>query len=155
MSLALLKLPLSKALNSSLPILLFLFLSESLNLDIFHDLINCVGGDKETSSVNIANAALNFCGHDTMLHITCAEYSKDEMRAHLTKAKNLGIKNILALRGGKRDFVCVFLIFSIIFIKDLPDNWMPKPNGFSYGTDLVKFMKQEFGDTFTICVAGT
>lgn len=94
------------------------------------------GGDKETSSVNIANAALNFCGHDTMLHITCAEYSKDEMRAHLTKAKNLGIKNILALRG------------------DLPDNWMPKPNGFSYGTDLVKFMKQEFGDTFTICVAG-
>lgn len=59
-----------------------------------------VGGDKETSSVNIANAALNFCGHETMLHITCAEYSKDEARTHLTKAKNLGLKNILALRGG-------------------------------------------------------
>ena len=79
-------------------------------MGIFHDLINCVGGDKETSSVNIANAALNFCGHDTMLHITCAEYSKDEIRAHLTKAKNLGIKNILALRGGKCDFLWACLI---------------------------------------------
>ena len=68
------------------------------NNTVSHYLI--VGGDKETSSVNIANAALNFCGHETMLHITCAEYSKDEARTHLTKAKNLGLKNILALRGG-------------------------------------------------------
>lgn len=50
--------------------------------------------------MNIASAALNYCGLDTMLHITCAESTKDEIRRHLNKAKGLGIKNILALRGG-------------------------------------------------------
>ena len=59
-----------------------------------------VGGDQETSSMAIANAALNFCGLDTMLHITCAQQTKAEITKHLTKAKALGIKNILALRGG-------------------------------------------------------
>lgn len=48
----------------------------------------------------IANAALNFCGLDTMLHLTCAKQTKAEITAHLLKAKNMGIKNILALRGG-------------------------------------------------------
>ena len=48
----------------------------------------------------IASAALNYCSLDTMLHITCANITKDQMRTHVLKAKALGIKNILALRGG-------------------------------------------------------
>ena len=48
----------------------------------------------------IASAALNYCSLDTMLHITCANSSRDEIRTHLLKARDLGIKNILALRGG-------------------------------------------------------
>ena len=34
------------------------------------------GGDKETSSVAIASAALNYCSLETMLHITCANQSR-------------------------------------------------------------------------------
>ena len=49
----------------------------------------------------IASAALNYCSLETMLHITCANISRDEMSTHLLKAKALGIKNILALRGGE------------------------------------------------------
>lgn len=59
------------------------------------------GGDQETSSMAIASAALNYCSLETMLHMTCATLTKDEITAHLEKAKALGIKNILALRGGK------------------------------------------------------
>ena len=59
------------------------------------------GGDTETSSMAIASSALNYCGLETMLHLTCANLTKDQVRAHLDKAKSLGIKNILALRGGQ------------------------------------------------------
>lgn len=58
-------------------------------------------GDQETSSMAIASAALNYCSLETMLHITCANSTKDEIRNYLLKAKALGIKNILALRGGQ------------------------------------------------------
>lgn len=51
--------------------------------------------------MRIASTALTFCGLDTMLHLTCASSTKDEITQYLTKAKLLGIKNILALRGGK------------------------------------------------------
>ena len=59
-------------------------------------------GDQETSSMAIASAALNYCSLETMLHMTCANVTKEEMTSHLIKAKELGIKNILALRGGER-----------------------------------------------------
>ena len=58
------------------------------------------GGNQETSSMEIASASLNYCSLETMLHITCANQTKDVITAHLFRAKNLGIKNILALRGG-------------------------------------------------------
>lgn len=58
------------------------------------------GSDKETSSMTIASAALNFCGLETMLHITCANLTKAVVTQHLNKAKALGIRNVLALRGG-------------------------------------------------------
>ena len=49
----------------------------------------------------IASAALNYCSLETMLHITCANQSKTQINSHLLRAKELGIKNILALRGGE------------------------------------------------------
>ena len=48
----------------------------------------------------IASAALNYCSHETMLHMTCANQTREVITAHLQKAKKMGIKNILALRGG-------------------------------------------------------
>lgn len=58
------------------------------------------GGDHETSSMAIASAALNFCGLETMLHLTCYSMSKEFISKQLNKAQRLGIRNILALRGG-------------------------------------------------------
>jgi len=97
------------------------------------------GGDKPTSSVTICGAMLNFAGMEAMLHMTCCQQSKDEITAHLQRAKDLGIKNILALRG------------------DPPKNqtdWVAPKDGFAYATDLVKHIRKVFGDYFVICVAG-
>lgn len=96
------------------------------------------GGDKETSSITIASVAVNYCGIDTMLHITCANTVKDTVTKHLMKAKSHGIRSVLALRG------------------DPPngEEWESLDDGLAYGTDMVRHIRQEFGDTFTICVAG-
>jgi methylenetetrahydrofolate reductase (NADPH) len=34
------------------------------------------------------------------------------------------------------------------------EEWDPKKSDFRYGGDLVKFIRQHFGDYFVICVAG-
>jgi len=94
--------------------------------------------DKPTSSMTVASTMLNYCGMETMLHITCCQQTRSELKKHLEKAKDLGIRNLLALRG------------------DPPVNqteWKAPNNGFNYATDLVKFIRQEFGSFFTICVA--
>ncbi|XP_074654061.1 methylenetetrahydrofolate reductase (NADPH)-like [Tubulanus polymorphus] len=94
---------------------------------------------KPTSSTMIANAMLNYSGIETMLHMTCVGSTPQEVTANLEKAKSLGIRNILALRG------------------DPPDDdgvWKTQEGGFNYATDLVRHIRKEFGDYFVICVAG-
>ena len=34
------------------------------------------------------------------------------------------------------------------------DEWQALDDGLAYGTDMVNHIRQEFGETFTICVAG-
>ena len=57
--------------------------------------------DKPTSSSTIAGAMLNYSGIETMLHMTCCSQTKDGIIASLNRAKELGIRNVMALRGGE------------------------------------------------------
>lgn len=59
------------------------------------------GSDKETSSMMIASTAVNYCGLESILHLTCCNQTKDKITGYLGKAKHLGLKNIMALRGGR------------------------------------------------------
>ena len=34
------------------------------------------------------------------------------------------------------------------------EEWKPIEDGFAYGTDVVRHIRKEFGNYFTICVAG-
>uniref|UniRef100_W5MEH5 Methylenetetrahydrofolate reductase (NADPH) n=2 Tax=Lepisosteus oculatus TaxID=7918 RepID=W5MEH5_LEPOC len=95
------------------------------------------GSDKETSSMMIASTAVNYCGLETVLHLTCCNQTKQQITAHLSKAKHLGLKNIMALRGDP-----------------MGAEWEEEEGGFNYATDLVKHIRSEFGDYFDICVAG-
>lgn len=54
----------------------------------------------------IASTAVNYCGLETILHMTCCHQSREEITGHLHKAKRLGLKNILALRGGVESALC-------------------------------------------------
>ncbi|XP_051029523.1 methylenetetrahydrofolate reductase (NADPH) isoform X1 [Phodopus roborovskii] len=95
------------------------------------------GSDKETSSMMIASTAVNYCGLETILHMTCCQQRQEEITGHLHKAKQLGLKNIMALRGDP-----------------VGDHWETEEGGFDYAADLVKHIRSEFGDYFDICVAG-
>ncbi|CAG7828543.1 unnamed protein product [Allacma fusca] len=92
------------------------------------------GGNSETSSMTIASAALNYCCLETILHMTCTEATVDDLNRHLARAKELGIKNILALRGDR--------------------NEEGRPSDFSYATQLVRHIREEYGNYFVVAVAG-
>ena len=92
--------------------------------------------NKETSSCSIAACCLDFCGVDTMLHITCAQYTKEQTLGHLTQCKEMGLRNILALRG------------------DLPQQ-DENPIVYKYrALDMIRWIVEEYGDYFTIAASG-
>ena len=70
-------------------------------------------------------------------HFTCIGNTKEEIREKLQTYLDHGIDHILALRG------------------DLPFGWKGTNGDLHYATELVKFIRKEFGDRFTIAVAGS
>ncbi|MBR6206752.1 MAG: methylenetetrahydrofolate reductase [Oscillospiraceae bacterium] len=70
-------------------------------------------------------------------HFTCIGNTKEGIRDQLQTYLDNGIDHILALRG------------------DLPFGWKGTGGDLHYATELVKFIRQEFGDKFTIAVAGS
>ncbi len=64
---------------------------------------------------------------------------KSKVKEALDIAKDAGIRNILALRGDP--------------VKGSSE-WAPVEGGFEHAVDLVKFIKDNYGDFFGISVAG-
>ena len=85
-------------------------LGRPLFCDVTWHLATDPGGDGETSSTAIAATALNYCGLETMLHMTCTDATRDQLIAYLHKAKQAGLRNVMALRGGRNGkWLCVDL----------------------------------------------
>jgi methylenetetrahydrofolate reductase (NADPH) len=114
-------------------------LARPLFCDITWHQVGDSGSLKTTSTMGIADIMLNYCGLDTMLHITCCRMSPDEICVHLDKAKDLGLKNLLALRGDPPADV---------------EEWQPPVDGFAHAADLVRFIRSRYGNYFVIAVAG-
>lgn len=70
-------------------------------------------------------------------HFTCIGNTKDDIREKLQTYLDHGVDHMLALRG------------------DLPFGWTGTHGDLHYATELVKFVRKEFGDRFTIAVAGS
>ena len=70
-------------------------------------------------------------------HFTCIGNTKEGIKEQLQTYLDHGINHMLALRG------------------DLPFGWTGTGGDLHYATELVKFVRQEFGDKFTIAVAGS
>ena len=71
-----------------------------------------------------------------LAHLTCVNHTRDEVGAVLQKIRELGCKNILALRG------------------DPPGggNFQKTPGGFEFASELVQFIRDH--DSFSVGVAG-
>lgn len=106
---------------------------------LFADITWGAGGSTSDMSLEIASALQNYICLETQMHLTCTNMHKHQFADALVKCKEQGIQNILALRG------------------DPPrgeEKWEAVEGGFSNAADLVKFIREEHGDHFAICVAG-
>lgn len=73
-------------------------------------------------------------GHEAAPHISCISASKEEVRELLHAYKAKGIKRLVTLRG------------------DIPSG-VVSIGDFEYASDLVRFIREETGDWFTLDVA--
>ena len=71
-----------------------------------------------------------------LTHFTCIRNTCESMREQLRSYLDNGINHLLAIRG------------------DFPVGWDGTGGDLNYATELVKFIRKEFGDSFTIAVSG-
>lgn len=96
------------------------------------------GGSTSEKTLSLVQTCQKELDFTTCMHLTCTNTDKSIIDNALAKAKEAGIRNILALRGdpprGEEYFV-------------------PNAADFQYAVDLVKYIKQQYGDYFSIGVA--
>lgn len=92
------------------------------------------GGTTQNTSLNILKKIQKDLGLNVMPHFTCVNNTKEQVRKYLKEIQDLGIKNILALRG------------------DIPEGVEQENFDFHYANNLVEFIKAE--TQLSIGVAG-
>ena len=97
--------------------------------------VTCSNGSHQTT-LELCEVVHKFCGVEPVIHITCRGASREEIKALLETAKAAGLQNILALQG------------------DPVEAQHVKKNEFPNATELIKFVREEFGDYFCIGVGG-
>eukprot|EP00568_Trieres_chinensis_P006877 CAMPEP_0183299732 /NCGR_PEP_ID=MMETSP0160_2-20130417/6379_1 /TAXON_ID=2839 ORGANISM="Odontella Sinensis, Strain Grunow 1884" /NCGR_SAMPLE_ID=MMETSP0160_2 /ASSEMBLY_ACC=CAM_ASM_000250 /LENGTH=428 /DNA_ID=CAMNT_0025462031 /DNA_START=201 /DNA_END=1487 /DNA_ORIENTATION=+ len=110
---------------------------------LFTDVTWGAGGSTAELSLQLALYA-HQNGHVANMHLTCTNMEKDgdpkaAVRDALQSALDGGIRNIVALRG------------------DPPageSTWKAAEGGFTCALDLVRYIRQQFGDDFGVSVAG-
>ncbi|TIB72613.1 methylenetetrahydrofolate reduct [Wallemia mellicola] len=97
------------------------------------------GGRTAELTTELVKTCQASIGVETCMHLTCTGMPREKVINALEEAKKNGCTNVLALRG------------------DPPrgqTEWYPHPNGFTYAADLVRHIRQEYGDYFEVAVAG-
>ena len=105
----------------------------------FVDITWGAGGRLSQLTCEMVRAAQSAYGLETCMHLTCTDMEKSKVDAALKEAYKAGCTNILALRG------------------DPPrekEKWEAKSEQFRYAKDLVKYIKDTYGNHFDIGVAG-
>ena len=105
----------------------------------FIDITWGAGGRLSHLTCEMVKAAQSVYGLETCMHLTCTDMEKSKVDAALKEAYNAGCTNILALRG------------------DPPrekEKWKATSNQFQYAKDLVKYIRDTYGNHFDIGVAG-
>ncbi len=96
-------------------------------------------GTTKTRTAELTALIKEKLGTESMAHLTCAAANRDEIFSILSELKERGIENVLALRGDPpKDSV----------------NFKQPENGFSYAVELIRFIKEKFGNDFSLGTAG-
>lgn len=106
------------------------------------DFISCTygaGGGSRDRTFDIVQHIQNDLGIPGVAHLTCVCHTQAEIRSLLEDLQRREIPNILALRGDPP--------------QDQPD-WKPGADNFFYSCELCAFVRQHFGDFFSVGVAG-
>merc|ERR1719161_630991 len=103
------------------------------------------GGSTADKTLEICINALKYHGLNVMMHLTCTNMPKEKLKEALDTCKENGICNILALRGDPPGH---------LEAGAQSQGFKQCEGGFAYATDLVEYIRQEFGDYFCIAVAG-
>lgn len=104
----------------------------------FIDVTWNAGGSSSDATFELCANAQAVYGLTTCMHLTCTNMPREKIDKALADCKAHGIRNILALRG------------------DPPrgqETWTSVETGFSYAVDLVRYIRQQYGDYFCIGVA--
>lgn len=105
----------------------------------FIDVTWGAGGTSSKLTCEMVRVAQSIYGLETCMHLTCTDMEREKIDYALKEAHDAGCTNILALRG------------------DPPrekQKWEAVEGGFRYARDLIKYIKQTYGDHFDIGVAG-
>jgi methylenetetrahydrofolate reductase (NADPH) len=113
--------------------------SASNALIVCQDVTWGAGGSSADITTQIVRTAHEQLGLETCMHLTCTNMPRSQVHQALVEAKENGCENILALRG------------------DPPngqEEWTQAEGGFEHAIDLIRYIRQEFGDHFDIAIAG-
>merc|ERR1719394_817552 len=106
---------------------------------MFTDFTWGAGGSTSELTLDLTAAAKNDFGCVANMHLTCTNQKAEMAGEALNTCKDKGICNIVALRG------------------DAPrgqETWTATEGGFTCALDLVKYIRANHGDYFSISVAG-
>jgi methylenetetrahydrofolate reductase (NADPH) len=97
------------------------------------------GGSTRERTIEYGELLKQLFDYDVMPHLTCVGHSRAELKTVLERYRAAGFQAIMALRGdppkGETEF-------------------KPHPDGLGYASELVAFIRENFGSDFTLGVAG-
>lgn len=104
------------------------------------DYISCTygaGGTNVGKNLEVCDKIIQDGKTIPVTHFTCVANTKEGIKEQLQTYLDHGINHMLALRG------------------DIPFGWTGTNGDLHYATELVSFVRKEFGDQFSIAVAGS
>jgi methylenetetrahydrofolate reductase (NADPH) len=104
------------------------------------------GGSTAAKSLELADLCQRQLGLTTCLHLTCTNMNRGLIDEALAKAKDMGIRNILALRGDppRNDEYGIDVTNGAAEEKQVEFVW---------AVDLVRYIRRKYGDYFCVGVA--
>ncbi|MDR1406290.1 MAG: methylenetetrahydrofolate reductase [NAD(P)H] [Prevotellaceae bacterium] len=94
------------------------------------------GGSSQERTLTLVDYLQHKTGLQTMAHYTCVGASKEKITADMQRFRNMGMENLMILRGDPPRDVATF---------------EPHPDGFAYAGDLITFIRAA---GFDFCIGG-